>query len=80
MTDYKTRQIEDAKNSLSHNETANKIVLLLNGNSFKDNTSILRWVESILKDNSISNLTEKELESKLAKHKKDLEEEYNITI
>jgi len=80
MSDYKTRIIEDAKNSLSYNETANKIVFLLNGKSFKESTSILRWAESILKDNSISNLTEKELESKLDKHKKDLEEEYNITI
>ncbi|MFV8364721.1 hypothetical protein ACNQGO_15280 [Flavobacterium sp. ZT3P35] len=73
---YKIKQQETAKKLLAENITVNKILLLLNGNSVSYNRSIIRNVETVLRDNSVINITEEFLEDKHTEFKKYLEEEY----
>ena len=80
MSDLKTKNSEKAIKALNENATVNKIVLLLNGNTMETNISILRWAESVLKSNSITNVTADLLEKNLAQHKKNLEEEFNLVL
>ena len=75
---YKIKQQETAKKLLAENITVNKILLLLNGNSVSDNRSIIRNVETVLRDNSVINITEEFLEDKHTEFKKYLEEEYRL--
>lgn len=77
---YKIQQQETAKKLLAENVTVNKILLLLNGNSMSDNRSIIRNVETVLRDNSVINITENFLESKHAEFKKYLEQEYRTNL
>ena len=75
---YKIQQQETAKKLLAENVTVNKILLLLNGNSMSDNRSIIRNVETVLRDNSVINITEEFLENKHIQYEKYLEEEYRL--
>ena len=75
---YKIKQQETAKKLLAENITVNKILLLLNGNSVSYNRSIIRNVETVLRDNSVINITEEFLEDKHTEFKKYLEEEYGL--
>jgi hypothetical protein len=75
---YKIQQQETAKKLLAENVTVNKILLLLNGNSMSDNRSIIRNVETVLRDNSVINITEEFLENKHIQYGKYLEEEYRL--
>lgn len=77
---YKIKQQETAKKLLAENITVNKILLLLNGNSVSDNRSIIRNVETVLRDNSVINITEDFLDSKHTELKKYLEEEYRVNL
>ena len=75
---YKIKQQETTQKLLAENITVNKILLLLNGNSVSDNRSIIRNVETVLRDNSVINITEEFLEDKHTEFKKYLEEEYRL--
>ncbi|MNG34337.1 hypothetical protein D3C84_1207960 [compost metagenome] len=80
MSDYKTKQIEKVNKVLNDKVTVNKIAILLNGNTIDTNIRILRWVESVLKVNSVTIVTLEILEKNLTQHKKNLEEEFNLVL
>jgi hypothetical protein len=75
---YKIKQQEEATKLLAENIIANKILLLLNGNSISDNRSIIRRVEGVLRDNSVINITEGLLKNKHIQYEKYIEEEYRL--
>jgi hypothetical protein len=57
------------KQLIENNELANKIVLLLNGNSIQRNLSVLKFVKYALKKHSIIEASKEELEKEHARFK-----------
>jgi hypothetical protein len=78
MSDLKKANQDKVNKMLLEDILTNKITILLNGNTFSDSLRILRNVESLLRDLSVTNITESFLKKEHQKYKKNLEEEFNL--